>query len=127
MFLCPSCRARSISLRAKLRSSIFRPIACPNCGALFVMSRLAMLLSLIVAEVLVFIVAKQFERPSVSLMAAFIATLVGVGLIYSFGFAPLEHVSRAEPVPALRRTTYVFLVALIAALALVPIYILMRA
>ena len=59
MFLCPSCRARSISLKAKIRSSIFRPIACPNCGALFVVSRLAVLLSLIVAEVLVFIVANN--------------------------------------------------------------------
>ena len=127
MFLCPSCRARSISLRAKVRSSIFRPIACPNCGALFVVSRLAMLLSLIVAEVLVFVVANQFERPSVGLMAVFIATLVGVGLIYSFGFAPLERISRAEPAPAMRRTTYLFLIALAAALALVPIYVLMRA
>jgi biotin transporter BioY len=86
-----------------------------------------MLLSLIVAEVLVFVVANQFERPSVGLMAVFIATLVGVGLIYSFGFAPLERISRAEPAPAMRRTTYLFLIALAAALALVPIYVLMRA
>jgi hypothetical protein len=114
-------------LRAKIRSSIFRPIACPNCGALFVVSRLALLLSLIVAEVLVFIAANEFERPSVGLMAAFLATLVGAGLIYSFGYAPLERVSRAEPAPTMRRTTYVFLAALIAALALVPIYIFMRA
>jgi hypothetical protein len=81
---------------------------------LFVVSRLAMLLSLIVAEVLVFVVANQFERPS-------------VGLIYSFGFAPLDRISRAEPAPAMRRTTYLFLIALAAALALVPIYVLMRA
>ena len=127
MFLCPSCRARSISLRAKVRSSIFRPIVCPNCGALFVVSRLAMLLAPIVAEVLVFIVARQFERPSIGLMAVFIATLVGVGLVYSFGFAPFERVLQAEPTPVLRRITYVFLAALIAALGLVPIYLLMRA
>jgi hypothetical protein len=60
-------------------------------------------------------------------VAVFIATLVGVGLVYAFGFAPLERVSRAEPVPALRRTTCVFLAALIAALGLVPIYLLLRA
>lgn len=75
----PSAEHATSSPRAKIRSGIFRPIECPICAALLVVSRLALLLSLIVAEVLAFIVATQFQRPSVGLLAAFIATLAGAG------------------------------------------------
>ena len=127
MFTCPNCQARSIGLKAKIQSSLFRPIECSKCGALFVISRLAMILALFIGEVVAFFAMQYLEPGSIGVMVELTFTVVVIGLIYSFVFAPLERISRAEPAPVIRLTTYVLLFALIVALALVPIYAFVRA
>ncbi len=85
-----------------------------------------MILALFVGELVAFFATQYLEPGSIGVMVELTFAIVVIGLIYSFLFAPLERISRAEPMPVMRRTTYVLLFALIVALALVPIYALVR-
>jgi NADH:ubiquinone oxidoreductase subunit 6 (subunit J) len=56
-----------------------------------------------------------------------IVVLIGLlGVIYLFGFAPMEKVARAEPAPRWAATTYVLAAMLLVALCLIPAYAIFR-
>src|SRR6267143_358950 len=117
MFPCPHCHGRTISLRAKIRANIFRPVRCQSCGALSIVSRHAVVGGLVVAELAA--VPLAIAGPKVALM-------VLVGCVYSFGFAPMEQLAHAEPEPQWSPTTYVLAAMLLVALCLIPAYAIFR-
>jgi hypothetical protein len=85
------------------------------------------LVALFVGELIAFVAYQHLGTGSIIGLAELVLAVLAIGLTYSFVFAPLERVSQARPVPAMRRTTYVLLVAFFAALALIPIYMFLRA
>jgi hypothetical protein len=103
MFGCPSCNATSISLKSKVRSSIFSPILCSACDAKFVISRSAMvkaaLLSLIVfalcTAIIVLIAGTVLAALGALLygLIVFVAAAVISGMTYYlYWLAPLRRV-----------------------------------
>jgi hypothetical protein len=126
MFSCPQCRGRTISLRAKAGASIFRPVACANCGALLIVSRRAVLAALAVANLSA--VPILLAGGAVAFTAAASGVLlVGVlGCIYSFGFAPMEQLARAEPEQQWTAPAIMLAVVLLAAVSLVALYAIFR-
>lgn len=127
MFTCPNCQARTIRLNAKIQSSLFSPIECSKCGALFVISRSTTLMVLFVGQLVAFLAFQYLGSGSIILLVELVLAVFAVGVLYTFTLAPLERISQAVPVPIMRRTTYILLGAFIAALALVPIYMFLRA
>jgi hypothetical protein len=126
MFSCPTCRRNTISLGAKVSASIFKPIECSNCGGLFIVSRGAVLSATVVAMIVA--VPLMVADPPIPLatFTLLVLLLAVLGCIYSFGFAPLEQVARAEPEPRWTVTTYVLAATLLAALCLIPAYAIFR-
>jgi hypothetical protein len=126
MFACPSCRGKTIGLWARMRANVFRPVRCPSCGGLLIVSRRAVLGALGVAELAA--VPLLVAGPTVPLMtfASLLALLGLSGCVYSFGFAPMEQLAHAEPEPRWRATTYVLVAMALVGLLLIPTYAIFR-
>src|SRR2546428_11512990 len=103
MFGCPSCNATSISLKSKVRSSIFSPILCSACDAKFIISRTAMLKAVLISlgafalwiAIIVLFATTLFAVLGALLygLIAFVAAAVLSGMTYYlFWLAPLKQV-----------------------------------
>jgi hypothetical protein len=99
MFTCPKCLDRSITLRAKLTATAWRPIACASCGALLIVSRGAVLgaLAVTLCAAVAVVLAAGVLSAAAALCVMFLVALTGCA--YSCGFAPLEQLAQPEPRP----------------------------
>ena len=78
MFSCPSCNAMSISLKSKVRSSIFSPILCSACDAKFVISRTVMFKAVLISLGVVALWTAIIALFSATLFAGLGALLYGL-------------------------------------------------
>lgn len=83
-----------------------------------------MLLAVAVAEVAT--VPLFVAKPPFMTFLSFVVLIGLLGIIYSFGFAPMEKVAHAEPEPRWTATTYVLAAMLLAAFCLIPTYAIFR-
>jgi hypothetical protein len=109
-----------------MSANIFRPVRCQSCGGLSIVSRPAVVGSLVVAELAAVPLLVAGPKFPFMTFVSLVVLLVLMGCVYSLGFAPMEQLAHAEPELRWTTTTYVLAAIALAALCLIPAYAIFR-